>query len=110
MKYKVGDKVWVWRDVAESPQEVVISAYSGKASFNEDVYEYEYFRDGIRLFQSGAGESDLYETEDAAKLARFKVVRTVEDIFNQIERIVVRNKESMTELKHKLYEEYSASR
>ena len=105
MKYKVGDNVWVWRDVSESPQKVVISAYSGKASFNEDVYEFEYIRDGKRLYQSGAGESDLYDTEDAAKLARFKVVRTVEDILNQIEKIVVRNKESMTELKHKLYEE-----
>lgn len=111
MKYKVGDNVWVWRmgDMENEPHYATITGYSGKASFNEDVYEFEYSPYGFRC-SSGAGESDLYATEDAAKLARFKMARTFEDIFNQIENVVILNKELMSELKHKLYEEYSASR
>lgn len=108
MKYKVGDKVWVWRSIIrEEPKEVIISAYSGKASFNEDVYEFEYYENGRRLYQSGAGESDLYETLEAAQYARFKIVRTIEDIFEQIEDIVTNNKKTLAELKHELNKKYN---
>lgn len=103
MRYHVGQKVWVWRlgYFEEEPQEATITGYSGKASFDEDVYEFEYAPDGFHC-SSGAGESDIFETLKAAELARFKCVRMVIGIFEEVEKIAVKNSEYFDELKHKL--------
>ena len=100
MRYHNGQKVWVWRlgDVEEEPQEAIITSYSGNASFNEDVYEFEYASGG----SSGAGESDIFETLKAAIYARFKCVRMIIGIFEQIEKISVKNCSYYDEIKHKL--------
>lgn len=100
MRYHNGQKVWVWRlgDVEEEPQEATITSFSGKASFDEDVYEFDYLNGG----SSGAGESDIFETLKAAEYARFKCARLIIGIFAQIEKISVNNCSYYDEIKHKM--------
>lgn len=97
MKYHIGQKVYVWRyDVNEEIYEATITEYSGRASFDEDVYEFVYNIDGMGAL-SGAGESEIFETLIAARHAKFKLLRETRQLFIQIEDIAKRNKEIMTE-------------
>ena len=74
MKYKEGQKVYVWRgDIKDEIREATITGYSGKASFGEDVYEFDYEM-GV---SSGAGESDIFETLQKAQLAKFKMAKNI---------------------------------
>lgn len=84
MKYKEGQKVYVWRgDIEDEIQEATITGYFGKAFLGEDVYEFEY---NDMKAMSGAGESDIFETLQKAQLAKFKMAKTIREIFIELEK------------------------
>ena len=103
MKYKEGQKVYVWRgDIKGEIKEATITGYSGKASFGEDVYEFEY--NEMRAM-SGAGESDIFETLQKAQLAKFKMAKTIREYIFELEKLMAYNKEIMTKEMKKLLPE-----
>ena len=100
MKYKEGQKVYVWRgDIKDEILKATITGYSGKASFGEDVYEFEY---NDMKAMSGAGESDIFETLQKAQLAKFKMAKTIREYFFEFEKLMAHNKEIMTKEMKKL--------
>lgn len=91
MKYKEGQKVYVWRgDIEDEIQEATITGYLGKASFGEDVYEFEY---NDMKAMSGAGESDIFETLQKAQHAKFKMAKTIREIFIELEKMMAHKME-----------------
>lgn len=112
MKYHTGQKVWVWKgNIDDEPIEAIITEFLDKASFDENVYEYDVVdENGKRLYSSGSGESDIFETLIAAKHSRFKMTRIVAGVFEDIEKLMVHNKELILESLHQQYENRNASR
>ena len=103
MKYKEGQKVYVWRgDIKAEIIEATITGYSGKASFDEDVYEFEY---NDMKAMSGAGESDIFETLQKAQLAKFKMAKVIREYIFELEKLMAYNKEIMTKEMKKLLPE-----
>ena len=103
MKYKEGQKVYVWRgDIKGEIKEATITGYSGKASFGEDVYEFEY---NDMKAMSGAGESDIFETLQKAQLAKFKMAKEIREYIIELEKLMAYNKEIMTKEMKKLLPE-----
>lgn len=105
MKYKEGQKVYVWRgDIEDEIREATITGYLGKASFCEDVYEFDYYINKMRA-SSGAGESDIFETLQKAQLAKFKMAKTIREIFIELEKMMAHKMEIMTKEMKKLLPE-----
>lgn len=106
MKYKEGQKVYVWRgNIKGEIKEATITGYSGKASFGEDVYEFDYYINNKMKASSGAGESDIFETLQKAQLAKFKMAKTIREYYFELEKVMAHYKEIMTKEMQKLLPE-----